>query len=72
MTIDMKKNVSRAPKEKLGSISALTKQLLTRAVKNKHWIPVIALVSLVGKAQFLHLANIYLRKMNDMVKSAAS
>ena len=35
MTIDMKENVFRAPKTKIDSILALSKQLLTRAAKNK-------------------------------------
>ena len=35
MTIDMKENVIRAPKEKLDNILVLAKQLLTRFAKNK-------------------------------------
>ena len=38
--------------------------------------PVVALESLVGKAQFLHLAipvaRFYLRELHDVVKSAAA
>jgi hypothetical protein len=54
----------------------MAKQLLTRAAKNKQWVPVKALASLTGKAQFLHLmipvARLYLRELHDVVKSVAS
>ena len=57
MTIEMKETVFCAPKTKLGNISALAKQLLTRATKNKRWVPVKTLASLARKAHFLHLAT---------------
>ncbi len=50
--------------------------MLTRASKNKRWVPVKALASLAGKAQFMHLAihvaKFYLRELHDVVKSVAS
>ena len=77
ITIDMKESVFRAPKEKLGNISTLAKQLLIRFAKNKRWVLVKALASLARKAQLvLHLAipvaRFYLRELHDVVKSAAS
>jgi hypothetical protein len=76
MTIDMKENVFRAPKTKLGNISALTKQVPTRAAKNKRWVPAKTLASLARKAQFPRLAipvtRFYLRELHDVVKSVAS
>ncbi len=52
MTIDM----FRVTKENFGSISALAKQLLTRAATNKRWVPVKALVSLAKKTHFMYIA----------------
>ena len=76
MEMDFEKGVFRAPVKKLHDISVLTKNLLCIAAKNKRWVPVKALASLAGKAQFLHLAiplaRFYLRELHDVVSSAAS
>jgi hypothetical protein len=76
MEMDFEKGVFRAPVKKLRDISTLAKNLLCTAAKNKRWVPVKALASLAGKAQFLHLAipvaRFYLRELHDVVSSAAS
>ena len=76
MTLDFERGLFVAPKPKLDTIAALAKQLLVKAAQNKRWVPVKALASLAGKAQFLHLAipvaRFYLRELHDIVKSAAS
>ena len=76
MVIDTKKCEFRAPKTKLDNIAAAAKQLLVRAAQNKRWVPVKALASIAGKAQFMHLSIIvdrfYLRELHDVVKAAES
>ena len=76
MEMDFEKVVFRAPVKKLRDISMFSKNMLCTAAKNKRWVPVKALASLAGKAQFMHLANpiarFYLRELHDVVSSAAS
>jgi hypothetical protein len=52
MEMDFKKGIFRAPVKKLRDISVLAKNLMCTAPKNKRWVPVNALASLTGKAQF--------------------
>ena len=76
MKMDFEMGVFRAPIKKLRDIAVLAKNLLCTAANNTRWVPVKALASLAGKAQFLLLgipvARFYLRELHDVVSSAAS
>ncbi len=77
MEMDIEKGVFRAPVKKPRDISMLAQNLLCTAAANKRWVPVKALASLAGKAQFMHLlaipvAKFYLRELHDVVSSAES
>jgi hypothetical protein len=76
MEMNFEKGVFRAPVKKLPDISMFSKNMLCNASKNKRWVPVKAIASLAGKAQFMHLAipvaRFYLRELHDVVSSAAA
>jgi hypothetical protein len=76
MEMDFEQSIFGAPVKKLKDISVFANNLLCTAAANMRWVPVKALASLAGKAQFLHLAipvaRFYLRELHDVVSSAGS
>ena len=59
------------PTAKMKQIATLAKTVLCRAEAHERWVIEKTLVSLAGKAQFLHLAipvaRFFLRELHDVV-----
>ena len=76
LTIDIKAGQFLAPPAKLDKVSAMARELLHQAKRQKRFVPVKKLASLAGSCQFLYLAiapaRFYLRELHNVLATRDS
>ena len=76
LEIDTTRYELRAPADKLTNISRLAHDILSRAARNRRWVPAKVLAAFAGKCEFLYLAiapaRFYLRELHNVVATKSS